>query len=208
MITVGDLPVTSVDGQHLTCLLFSLRELPGVNRRQEVVDFIRQEQLLAINAADMIPYNTQTEPCWMTDIAWARKIGVMSGLIGYDERDAWEIIRPGVRALEGVTNAAKTQPQFVTQCFLWSTRLKRAFVPSYLPSAADIPRPPRRRRTENPLQFLEQIEQLFREGKGERVAAKLTERLGRQIRCHPVACALAHKEWDDFQLRNLYEEPQ
>src|SRR5213593_1212600 len=177
MITVADLPASSVDGQHLVCLLYSLRELAGMNRRAQVCNFISREGLLALNEADMIPYETQTEPCWKTDIAWARKIGVLSGLIGNDERDAWEIIRPGVRALENVTEAIRTDPHLVTECFLWSPKLKRIFVPSYLPSPADTPRPPRRRRTENPLQYLEKTEQLFREGKGERMAAKLAERL-------------------------------
>lgn len=205
MITVADLPATSVDGQHLICLLLSLRELGGMNRRQDVCDFIRREGLLALNAADMIAYNTQSERCWMTDIAWARKIGVLSGLIGHDERDAWEIIRPGVHALETIMEGANADPLFVTECFLWSTKLKRVFVPSYVPSPTDIPRPPRRRRTENPLQYLDKFEQYFREGRGERVASKLTERLGRPIRCDPVACALAHKEWEDRELLEAYQ---
>jgi hypothetical protein len=201
---IADLEATTIDGQHLICLLYVLREIGGMNRRRDVCDYIRAERLLALNQGDTIPYPTQSEPAWMTDIAWARKTGVLFGIINDDEPNAWEINRQGTNALRGIFEGATSGEFDVKQCFLWSEKLRRTFVPSYLPSPADSPRPPRRRRSDSPHYYFEAMEELFKRGKGELVAAKLTLVLNRPIRCAPIACALAHKEWEDKGFQEMF----
>jgi len=203
-MTIADLPVTTVDGQHLVCLLYALRECGG-GRRQDVTEYIRQHGFLALNQEDRIPYPTQTEPAWMTDIAWARKIGVLFGIVSAEERNAWELNRAGATALDSVFEGAKNGRLAVSECFLWSTTFRRLFVPSYAPSSTELARPPRRRRRDSPLYYLSAMEELFEQGRGDVVAEKLTERLGRPIRMSAVSCALAHKEWEDKRSQELLD---
>ncbi|HEY0551831.1 MAG TPA: hypothetical protein VGF13_19670 [Verrucomicrobiae bacterium] len=165
--------------------------------RGEVCDFILKQGFLALTQDDRIPYATQREPAWMTDISWARKIGALSGIVSAEERNAWELNRAGANELDKIVGGAANGQLPVTECFLWSARLKRVFVPSYSHSAADALRPPKRRRRDSPLFYLTMMEELFRRGRGEIVAKKLTERLGRSIHTSVFACAVAHKEWED-----------
>jgi len=52
-------------------------------------------------------------------------------------------------------------------------------------------------RRENPLYYLSEMEELFKQGHADSVAKKLTEGLGRPIQISAVSCALAFKEWED-----------
>jgi hypothetical protein len=205
-MTIGDLPVTTVDGQHLVCLLYALRECAG-GQRSEICDYIKEHGFLALTQEDQIPYASQTEPCWRTDIAWARKIGALSGIVSAEERNVWELNRAGAAELDHVHEGAKKGLLAVSECFLWSTSFKRIFVPAYSPSPTDAPRPPRRRRRDSPLYYLSEMQDMFQKGHGDLVARKLTGRLGRPIRASAVACAMAHKEWEDRCYQEIWDEP-
>ena len=138
---LAGLPEYSVDWQHLFCLLHALDDLGVENTRTETVEFIRAKQYLRLAPADREPYPTQTEPRWQTDIAYARKIGVISGLVSYNARDAWGISRPGREVIRALI--AKGREIQVHRCFLWSTDFKRTLCPEYRPSVIDLPRPER-----------------------------------------------------------------
>ena len=128
--------------QRLICLLYALNELRGAPTKQEVLWFIRAERLLDLSDEDMVPYVTQTEERWKTDIAYRRKDGVAWGLLFKSERNCWEITRDGRDFLEAVFGLVREKKFCVTQCFLWSGKLKRIFDPSYVPGGREARRPP------------------------------------------------------------------
>lgn len=202
---VAGIPVTSIDGQHLTCLLYALRATGG-GSRSEVTGYIRTQGLLLLTQEDRIPYPSQTEPAWMTDIAWARKIGVLAGIISDEARNAWELNRAGATELDSLHREAGEGKIPLAECFLWTEIMKRVFNPKHLPKDTDIPRPPRRRRRDSPYYYLSAMQEMFARGLGGHVASKLSERLGRAIASTPVACALAHKEWEDRRFQELLDE--
>lgn len=138
------LPAYTVDWQHLVCLLYALSQMgAGGHRRRDVCDFIHREHYLALTPDDIAPYPTQTEPSWQTDIAYARKIGVIMGIIGYEERDSWEWIRDGREQLDRILRAGERGEIDGKRCFLWTEEFRRVFDRTYEPSGADSPRPPR-----------------------------------------------------------------
>jgi hypothetical protein len=138
------LPECSVDWQHLVCLLYALSQMgAGGHRRRDVCEFIHRQNYLALTPDDIAPYPTQSEPSWQTDIAYARKIGVIMGIIGYEERDSWEWIRDGRDQLDRILADGKHGAVDGKRCFLWSREFRRVFDHTYEPSDADTPRPPR-----------------------------------------------------------------
>ena len=129
----------TIDWQHLACLLYALDELGGENSRYETTEFIRAKHYLHLEAIDRTPYPTQTEERWRTDIAYARKIGVISDVVSYNARNAWGITRSGREAIRKlVAHGSELQ---VHRCFLWSNDFKRVFHRKFEPSELDTPRP-------------------------------------------------------------------
>ena len=128
--------------QRLACLLFVLEEMPRrPARKREVIEYIRQRHYLDIRPEDLESYITQIEPRWNTDLAFRRKDGVEWELMFNNQRDCWELTRKGIELLEKVKKACVSKEYDVRECYLWTKQLKKAFDPSYEPSAADKPRP-------------------------------------------------------------------
>jgi hypothetical protein len=183
----------TIDWQHLLCLLYALHSRGGISRRSEAVEYIRNNDLLALNHEDMVPYLSQKEPSWMTDIAYARKIGVIMGIINDHERNSWEINREGIKELRRIQEAGDKGLVDARRCFLWSTKLRRLFDPDYSSSSQDSPRPPKR---SNPpsvhfcLSVVEEIIKQAGEAGMEKAAQKLTRTLG--FRVHPSRQSLAY----------------
>jgi hypothetical protein len=128
--------------QRLVCLLFVLEEMPRrPAKKQEVIEYIRQRKYMNFRPEDLESYKTQIEPRWNTDIAFRRKDGVEWGLLFKRERDAWDLNRDGIDLLKKIKAACATKKYDVTECYLWTKQLKKAFDPSYVFSSADKPRP-------------------------------------------------------------------
>lgn len=128
--------------QRLICLLFVLEEIPSrPSRKQEVLEYIQRRHYLDIRPADLGNYITQTEPRWNTDIAYRRKDGVQRDFLFNNQRDCWELTRPGIEILNKVKKACAAKFYDVRECYLWTKHLKKALDPSYEPSSADKPRP-------------------------------------------------------------------
>lgn len=115
--------------------------------RRQTVEFIQMERYLELRREDHDPYPTQTEPCWQTDIAFARKYAVMFGMVNNTEWDSWELFRDGRVFLRDVQAKCIDGTLSVAQCPLWSHRFKRLMSSSYEPSDLDLPRTPKGMRT-------------------------------------------------------------
>ena len=76
-------------------------------------EFIHRQNYLALTSDDIAPYPTQSEPSWQTVIAYARKIGVIMGRIGYEERDSWEWIRDGLVRRKSVRTAPSKKRDYI-----------------------------------------------------------------------------------------------
>lgn len=145
MLDVFGLREYTTDWQHLVCLLYALNELgAGGHRRRDVCEFIHRRNYLELVPEDVAPYRTQTEPSWQTDIAYARKIGVIMGIIGFNEHDSWTLERDGREELQKMCVAGLQGSMDVKKCFLWSREFRRFFDSEDEPSSLDSPRPPRR----------------------------------------------------------------
>lgn len=127
--------------QRLICLLYALNELRGAPTKQEVLRFIRDERLLDLSEEDRIPYLTQTEERWKTDIAYRRKDGVEWDLLFRSERNSWELTRDGRHFLERACELIRDRQFRVTECYLWSQRFKSILDPSYVPGSREAKRP-------------------------------------------------------------------
>ena len=103
----------------------------------------KREHYLALLPDDVAPYPTQTKPGWQTDLAYARKIGVIMGIIGYEERDSLEWIRDERGQLDRILSDGECGLIDGKRCFLWSRGFRRVFDHTCEPSDADAPRPPR-----------------------------------------------------------------
>jgi len=180
MLSIQWLPQYTIDWQHLVCLLYSLRQLRGENSRFETTIFIRRFALLSLNGEDYAPYRTQKEPSWQTDIAWARKIGVLMGLVSYLARDSWGLTRDGIATIDHLLEQGQKGEIDASRCFLWSPTLKRIFDLDYVASSSDTPRPSKKHKTayDSSITIASVI---IESGAGVVVAKQLSERLGRIV---------------------------
>lgn len=172
----------STDWQHLVCLLFALDQLgAGGHRRRDVCEFIHEVGYLKLTREDVLPYPTQTEPSWQTDIAYARKIGVIMGIIGYEERDSWELVRDGRDILNKIKGGGRRKIIDGKKLYLWSTSFKLQFDKLYKESPDDHGRPLRQlRRSCN--RYIEGIvNRWIKEGKAEENAKRLSSELGFRV---------------------------
>ena len=129
--------------QRLICLLFVLREMPiGGPRKREVIEYIQRKNYLAIGREDVMPYLTQVEPRWNTDIAFRRKDAADSELLFNQTWDCWDLTRPGIELIEKIMERCKSKKYDVRECYLWTKNLKKALDPDYAPSDKDALRPP------------------------------------------------------------------
>lgn len=180
MLAIQWLPPYTIDWQHLACLLYALRQLRGENSRFETTVFIQRCALLSLNGEDYAPYRTQKEPSWQTDIAWARKIGVLMGLISSLARDSWALTRDGIATIDHLLEQGQKGEIDAGHCFLWSLTLKRVFDPDYVASSSDTPRPSKRHKAafDNCITFASMI---IENGRGVDIAEQLSEELGRIV---------------------------
>ena len=172
----------STDWQHLVCLLYALEQLgAGGHRRREVCEHIHKEGYLKLNREDNTAYPTQSEPSWQTDIAYARKIGVIMGIIGYTERDSWEFIRDGRDALNKIKKAGDDGGIDGKELYLLSTPFRRQFDQSYHESAADRARPLRQLRRGCNKNVVLIVNGWIRSGEAEANAERLSKELGFRV---------------------------
>jgi hypothetical protein len=199
------LPAYTVDWQHLVCLLYALNELgAGGHRRQDVCEFIQRHHYLSLTPDDVAPYPTQSEPSWQTDIAYARKIGVIMGIIGFDERDSWEIIRDGREQLLRILAAGDAHAIDGRRCFLWSRDFRRVLDRTYEPSAADAPRPPRRPRGIADYDARAKAREFVASGRAARAAAFYSQKLGFCVSPDVRSLAFAVEMHEAQMLRELF----
>jgi hypothetical protein len=184
------LPAYTVDWQHLVCLLYALSQMgAGGHRRRDVCDFIHREHYLALTPDDIAPYPTQSEPSWQTDIAYARKIGLIMGIIGYEERDSWEWIRDGREQLDRILRDGERGLIDGRRCFLWSREFRRVFDHTYEPSEADSLRPQRIPRSGVDRDYVAIARDCLAAGRAPRVAEHLSVVCG--FRVYPDVRSLA-----------------
>lgn len=195
----GNLSVTSVRGQQLICLLYALHEMGGINSAQEVCEFIHCRGYLLLCPKDRSPYPSQMEPRWRTDIRWRRKDGVQSGLITGDEHNEWEINRAGILALEAVEHGASRGLFSLDDCYLWSTGLKRAFLPGFVPSQDVMYHSREKRRSTYATPASRVVHQLFARGDGELLATRLSEKIGRPVLPAIGDCSSAYAEFRESE---------
>ncbi len=124
-------------------VLYALRELGGIRTKQEVLRYIRTNHFYAIQREDTASYEGNAE--WKADtlLCWARKDAVMDNLgwmFNDDEKDCWQIARPGLAALDDIFARFRSKQWEVHRCFIWRPEFKRIVDPSYITSERDWPR--------------------------------------------------------------------
>ena len=129
-------------GQGLVLVMYSLRELCGPCTKQEVLSFIQYAELYEITRHDLPPYEHQNEPRYHTLLAWARKDAAIRGwLVDTNERDAWQLSRPGRDILESTIRRYQSKELDVRRCYLWTPKFKKQVDQGYEPSPDDAIRP-------------------------------------------------------------------
>ncbi len=124
-------------------VLYALRELGAIHSKEEVLRFIRQHRFYAIQPEDKETYESKRE--WKSDtlLCWGRKDAVMERLgwmFHHDEKDSWEIARPGLTALDEICAHFRKGRWEIHRCFMWRPEFKRIIDPNYIPSSRDWPR--------------------------------------------------------------------
>lgn len=192
------LPFTpyTVAWQHLVCLLYAIENVQGgIPSKASTIDFIRRNGLLRLRPEDRKPYLTCTEESWITDIAWSRKSGVIAGLVRYDEWNCWEISKEGRAALNQLLPQNRESPIDVRKCFLWHSRFKLVFDPSYTESSLDLKAPPKgeRRIDPDPEKYLAAVEMAleFSEASITELAKNVSKNLGHPVAASKVSIATA-----------------
>ena len=145
-------------GQEVVMVLYALRELGGIRTKQEVLSFIRQHRLYAIQPEDKAKYEGHHE--WKSDtlLCWARKDAVMDNLgwlFHHDEKDSWQITRAGLAALDDISKRFRTKRWEIHRCFMWRPEFKRIMDSTYTESSRDWPR--LRTQRERRKQLLEEL---------------------------------------------------
>jgi len=187
----------SVDWQHMTALLYALNIISGgIPTRRESVEFIQREGLLTLRPEDHRPYDSQNEPSWQTDVAYARKDAVMLGLIDNSEWNSWELVRRGREYLNQTKKECLEGGIVVSRCCLWSTKLKWIFDPSYRPSSNDAKAPLKGQRAVLDIGEYEQlIEEKLKTATIEELAAKVSRLLGCNIPPANPSVAFAFRQY-------------
>ena len=124
-------------------VLYALRELGAIHSKQEVLCFIRERRLYAIQPEDTETYEGKNE--WKADtlLCWGRKDAVMDDLgwmFHHDEKDSWQITRDGLAALDDIYKHFQNKRWEIHKCFMWRPEFKKIIDPSYVQSASDWPR--------------------------------------------------------------------
>jgi len=187
----------SLDWQHMVVLLYALDTIQGgVPTRRESVEFIQREGLLTLRPEDHRPYESQTEPSWQTDVAYARKDAVMLGFIDNSEWNSWELVRRGRAYLTQTKKEASEGIVTVSRCCLWSLKCKRIFDCSHQPSSTDLKAPPKGQRAAlNIREYEEFIEERLKTSTIEQLAAKISGLLGCSIPPKKPSVAFALRQY-------------
>lgn len=135
-----DFDITKRRSQEVVLVLYVLRELGGSRTKQEVLRFIRENRFYALEPEDTESFDGQNE--WKSDtlLCWARKDAVMEDLgwmFRHDEKDSWDINRPGLEALEKIFHHLQTKNWKIHQCYMWRPEFKKIADPSYEQSTND-----------------------------------------------------------------------
>jgi hypothetical protein len=130
-------------GQEIVMVLYALRELGGIRTKQEVLRYIRAHRFYAIQPEDTESYEGKTEWKAETLLCWGRKDAVMDNLgwmFHHDEKDSWEIARPGLSALSEIFARFRSKGWEIHRCFMWRPEFKCIVDPNYVASGRDWPR--------------------------------------------------------------------
>ena len=202
MSNIYGLAAYTIDWQHLVCLLYALRQTGNGKTRYDTITFIRTEGYLHLTSEDNARYDTQSEPSWHTDIAYARKIGVIMGIVSYEDWNSWGLTHTGAVTIDSLVKSGESGEIDGAQCFLWSSTLKRVFDTDYASSGRDVPRPKKIHRRISEDMCLEWAKQQIEKGNGEIAAKNLSERLGFTVRNEVVSLAFAIKVHEE-KIRNF-----
>ena len=96
---------------------------------------------LDLHKEDWIPYPSQYEPRWKTQVAWARKNLSEHRLLTDQRCDKWELNEKGKEIGLKMIESFSTGKSQVSNFFLWSPVFKRYLDPSHTDCSFDIPRP-------------------------------------------------------------------
>ena len=135
--------IYSREGQEVIMVVYALSQLRRICTKQEVLRFIREQRLYAIQPEDTQSYESKNE--WKSDtlLCWGRKHAVMDSLgwmFHHDEKDCWDITRDGLSELEDIFKRFRAKRLAIQKCFMWSPEFKVIVDPSYVASARDTPR--------------------------------------------------------------------
>ena len=129
-------------GQEVIMVLYALRQLASMHSKEEVLRFIRENRFYNLEEEDMGHYDGKNE--WKSDtlLCYARKDAVENEwMFDHDEKDSWQLARPGQEALDRVMARFCAKQSEVHRCFLWCPEFKRIIDPSHAPSDRDWVRP-------------------------------------------------------------------
>ena len=118
-------------------VLQALRDMGGINRRRQVIDFISKKRWYQIIGDDLAPTTTSIEPRYRIGLAWARKDCVLKNYIENFERDSWELNRDGRFALDELMLKFQSNVWNIRQCEYLTTKFKSILVPGFEPSDKD-----------------------------------------------------------------------
>jgi hypothetical protein len=158
---VSEFEVYGRRGQEIIMVLYALRELGAIHTKQDVLRFIREHHFYDLQPEDKCSYESKRE--WKADtlLCFGRKDAVMGDwMFDHDEKDSWELARPGYRVLDEIISHFRTKRWQIHKCFLWSSEFKKLIDPTYVPSSRDDSRPlGRRQKTpfERALELLERL---------------------------------------------------
>jgi hypothetical protein len=103
------------------------------------------------------------------------------GVVGYEERDSWELVRDGRSELKRIVTAGERGEIDGKQCFLWSADFRRRFDRGYSPSPGDAPRPPKRFRGIANRHIVTRAKELVASGEAIELAPRLSAQLGFRV---------------------------
>jgi len=181
----------------MVVLLYALDTIQGgIPTRRQSVELIQREGLLTFRPEDHRPYDSQTEPSWQTDVAYARKDAVMLGFVDNSEWNSWELVRRGREYLTQTKKEAAEGVVTVGRCCLWSLKFKRIIDPSHRPSSTDAKAPPKGQRAAlNMREYEELIEDKLKTATIDELAAKVSRLLGCSIPPKKPSVAFALRQY-------------
>lgn len=135
--------IYSTIGQLAVLLGQALRELQHGPERQECFEFIKRQNWLDIQPADLKPYpSVATEPRWQTLLSWARENLAISDYIDRSSRNSWRPTKVGINKSVEIKRLYASGALDVRECYMWTAKFKKHMCSTYQPSDKENQRPP------------------------------------------------------------------